>query len=247
MRVYTKDGTFYRHILKNLPATGPIEEVKDDDFVPETMVPGTSDNIKLWTPPPSDSPLKPREFSRNLSAALIGETSAGRISRSLERTPSFSGINLQLFPRTLEASRLRGDQGIRGGGMSVIRWRACGRERALGFLNRLRLLRELRAFPTSGIARRLLRPFFLSTTISPFSIGIMFIRQQTSVSLGIILYAVVEWPLLGISTTHLHWHRRMRIASLYFNVTILETIEHIHLSCETQCGEWFWLSLDLYL
>ncbi|KIJ21241.1 hypothetical protein PAXINDRAFT_160479 [Paxillus involutus ATCC 200175] len=55
MRVYTKDGTFYRHILKNLPATGPIEE--------------------LWTPPPSDSPLKPREFSRNLSAALIGETS----------------------------------------------------------------------------------------------------------------------------------------------------------------------------
>ncbi|KIJ12895.1 hypothetical protein PAXINDRAFT_82056 [Paxillus involutus ATCC 200175] len=104
MRVYTKDGTFhgliqaaYRHILKNLPATGPIEEVKDDDFVPETLAPGISDNIKVWTPP-SDSPLTPREFSRNPSAASLGDTSRGRVSRSLGRTPSFSENQFTAVP-----------------------------------------------------------------------------------------------------------------------------------------------------
>ncbi|KAF9224539.1 hypothetical protein BS17DRAFT_80417 [Gyrodon lividus] len=113
MRVYTKEGIFhgliqaaYRHILKNLPATGPIEEVKDDDFVPETMASETPDIIKIWMPP-SDTPRTPRtprEFSRNPSAGSIGDAStpaagsSGRVSRPLGRTPSFSENQFTAVP-----------------------------------------------------------------------------------------------------------------------------------------------------
>ncbi|KAF9233355.1 hypothetical protein BU15DRAFT_90386 [Melanogaster broomeanus] len=48
LRIYTKDGSFhgliqaaYRHILKNLTTTEPVEEVKDEGFAPETIAPET--------------------------------------------------------------------------------------------------------------------------------------------------------------------------------------------------------------
>ncbi|KAH7881867.1 hypothetical protein F5I97DRAFT_474016 [Phlebopus sp. FC_14] len=101
LRIYTKDVRFfgliqaaYRHILSNLPASGPTLEAADEDAAVEVAVAEDPENniAKIWSPP-SELPVTPREFSRNPSLGSIpdtGESASGRGRRSFGRTPSFS-------------------------------------------------------------------------------------------------------------------------------------------------------------
>ncbi|KIJ58839.1 hypothetical protein HYDPIDRAFT_101908 [Hydnomerulius pinastri MD-312] len=133
LRIYTKDGKFhgliqaaYRHILKNLPATGPIEEITDSETIGDQAAFEEPDIVvvKPWTPP-SGSPSTPREFSRNTSLSSVGGNNvspSGRVSRAFARTPSFSENQFTAVPpnfRGESPSRIPRSKRGREGGESV--------------------------------------------------------------------------------------------------------------------------------